>query len=132
MVPASNTGAATPIDMGGGNVGSDLRAKLIHDAQAQVRFLAEGSGRNGTAAAQAVEPKSAACPRCPRSWTAAEAREENVIDLIADDLPAAARRERRARDRAQATCASSSPARRSSGASCRCSCGSSRSCSTPT
>ena len=41
MVPASNTGAATPIDMGGGNVGSDLRAKLIHDAEAQVRFLAE-------------------------------------------------------------------------------------------
>ena len=70
MVPASNTGAATPIDMGGGNVGSDLRSKLIHDAQAQVRFLAEGSGRNGKAAALAVEPKSAACPRCPRSWTA--------------------------------------------------------------
>jgi membrane-bound serine protease (ClpP class) len=88
MVPASNTGAATPIDMGGGNVGSDLRAKLIHDAQAQVRFLAEGSGRNGTAAAQAVEPKSAACPRCPRSWTAAEALEENVIDLVAADVPA--------------------------------------------
>jgi membrane-bound serine protease (ClpP class) len=88
MVPASNTGAATPIDMGGGNVGSDLRAKLIHDAQAQVRFLAEGSGRNATAAAQAVEPKSAACPRCPRSWTAAEALEENVIDLVAADVPA--------------------------------------------
>ena len=81
MVPASNTGAATPIDMGGGNVGSDLRAKLIHDAEAQVRFLANGSGRNGTAAAQAVEPKSSACPRCPRSWTAAEALRENVIDL---------------------------------------------------
>jgi membrane-bound serine protease (ClpP class) len=88
MVPASNTGAATPIDMGGGNVGSDLRAKLIHDSEAQVRFLAEGSGRNGKAAAQAVEPKSAACARCPRSWTAAEALREHVTDLIADDLPA--------------------------------------------
>ncbi len=76
MVPASNTGAATPIDMGGGNVGSDLRAKLIHDSEAQVRFLANGSGRNGTAAAQAVSPKSSACPRCPRSWTAAEALED--------------------------------------------------------
>ena len=73
MVPASNTGAATPIDMGGGNVGSDLRGKLIHDSEAQMRFLAGGSGRNATAAAQAVEPKSAACLRCPRSWTAAEA-----------------------------------------------------------
>ena len=88
MVPASNTGAATPIDMGGGNVGSDLRAKLIHDSEAQMRFLANGSGRNGTAAAQAVEPKNSACPRCPRSWTAAEALQEHVIDLIAAELPA--------------------------------------------
>jgi membrane-bound serine protease (ClpP class) len=88
MVPASNTGAATPIDMGGGNVGSDLRSKLIHDSEAQIRFLAGGSGRNAEAAAQAVEPKSAACPRCPRSWTAAEARSENVIDTVASDLPA--------------------------------------------
>ncbi len=87
MVPASNTGAATPIEMGGGNVESDLRGKLIQDAKAQIRFLAEGSGRNGTAAADAVEPKSSACPRCPRSWTAAEAARENVIDLVAADLP---------------------------------------------
>ena len=88
MVPASNTGAATPIDMGGGNVGSDLRAKLIHDSEAQMRFLASGSGRNAAAAAQAVEPKSSACPRCPRSWTASEALQDHVIDLVAADLPA--------------------------------------------
>jgi membrane-bound serine protease (ClpP class) len=88
MVPASNTGAATPIDMGGGNVGSDLRAKLIHDAEAQMRFLAGGSGRNATAAAQAVEPRSSACPRCPRSWTGDEALKEHVIDLVASDVPA--------------------------------------------
>jgi membrane-bound serine protease (ClpP class) len=87
MVPASNTGAATPIDMGGGNVGSDLRAKLIHDAEAQIRFLAGGSGRNAAAATQAVEPKSAACPRCPRSWTAAEALHDHLIDMVAGDLP---------------------------------------------
>jgi membrane-bound serine protease (ClpP class) len=86
MVPASNTGAATPIDMGGGNVGSDLRAKLIHDSEAQVRFLANGSGRNGTAAAQAVEPRSSACPRCPRSWTATEALKARLIDVVAPDL----------------------------------------------
>jgi membrane-bound serine protease (ClpP class) len=88
MVPATNTGAATPIDMGGGIVGSDLRSKLIHDAEAQIRFLASGSGRNANAAAQAVEPKSNACPQCPRSWTAAEAKQENVIDVVASDLPA--------------------------------------------
>jgi membrane-bound serine protease (ClpP class) len=88
MVPASNTGAATPIDMGGGNVGSDLRGKLIHDSEAQIRFLANGSGRNGRLAAQAVSPASAACPRCPRSWTAAEALDDHVVDLVARDLPA--------------------------------------------
>jgi membrane-bound serine protease (ClpP class) len=87
MVPASNAGAATPIDMGGGNVGSDLRAKLIHDSEAQMRFLASGSGRNATAAAQAVEPKSAACENCPRSWTASEALSDRVIDVVAGDLP---------------------------------------------
>jgi membrane-bound serine protease (ClpP class) len=88
MVPASNTGAATPIDMGGGNVGSDLRGKLIHDSEAQVRFLAGGSGRNAAAAGQAVEPKSAACLRCPRSWTAAEALHDKLIDAVAPTLPA--------------------------------------------
>lgn len=88
MVPASNTGAATPIDMGGGNVGSDLRAKLIHDAEAQIRFLAGGSGRNAEAASQAVQPQSAACERCPYSWTADEALHERLIDLVAADLPA--------------------------------------------
>jgi membrane-bound serine protease (ClpP class) len=88
MVPASNTGAATPIDMGGGNVGSDLRGKLIHDSEAQMRFLAGGSGRNAAAAAQAVEPKSPACLRCPRSWTASEALHEHLIEVVAADLPA--------------------------------------------
>jgi membrane-bound serine protease (ClpP class) len=88
MVPASNTGAATPIDMGGGNVGSDLRGKLIHDSEAQMRFLASGSGRNAGAAAQAVEPTSSACLRCPRSWTASEALHDKVIDVVAADLPA--------------------------------------------
>ena len=88
MVPASNTGAATPIDMGGGNVGSDLRAKLVHDSEAQMRFLASGSGRNAAAAAQAVQPQSSACEQCPRSWTASEALRDKVIDVVAPDLPA--------------------------------------------
>ena len=65
MVPASNTGAATPIDMGGGNVGSDLRAKLIQDAEAQVRFLADGSGRNGTAAAAGGGAQEQRLPALP-------------------------------------------------------------------
>ena len=131
MVPASNTGAATPIDMGGGNVGSDLRAKLIHDSEAQMRFLAGGSGRNAKAAAQAVEPKSSACPNCPRSWTAAEALQDHVIDLVAADLPAllaqadgsvTVRKHLRWRWRV----------RRSSGTSCPSSCGCWMCCSIPT
>ena len=65
MVPASNTGAATPIDMGGGNVGSDLRSKLIHDAEAQMRFLAGGSGRNATAAAAGRRAEEQLLPALP-------------------------------------------------------------------
>ena len=67
-----------------------------------MRFLARGSGRNAAAAAQAVEPKSAACLRCPRSWTAAEALRDHVIDLVAADLPALLARSRRSHHRAQA------------------------------
>ena len=109
MVPASNTGAATPIDMGGGNVGSDLRAKLIHDAEAQMRFLAERQRAQRDGRRAGGRAKSAACPRCPRSWTAAEA-------LAGErDRPRRRRRARRCSRRATgasrcaSTCRSRSP-----------------------
>ena len=66
MEPTANTGSATPILGNGGNIGSDLRNKLISDTKAQVHALAEGNGRNGALAEQAVAPKSTG----DQSWPA--------------------------------------------------------------
>lgn len=133
MAPATNTGAATPVEVGGGGpprenpfernrpapqddapetapegegetAESDaaaeetapaqadsqpqetaplssndaLRAKVINDAVAYIRSLAEARGRNADWAESAV--------RDAVSVTANEALELNVIDLIADDV----------------------------------------------
>jgi membrane-bound serine protease (ClpP class) len=98
MAPATNLGAATPVELGGGAparnpAGSDgedqstapdsasaLRNKQVNDAVAYIRGLAELRGRNADWAEQAV--------RQGASLPAEEALEQNVIDLIADDLPA--------------------------------------------
>ncbi|MCU5783297.1 membrane-bound serine protease [Alcanivorax balearicus MACL04] len=98
MAPATNLGAATPVEMGGGapirnppgdgdenqNAAPDsataLRNKQVNDAVAYIRGLAELRGRNADWAEQAV--------RQGASLPAAEALEQKVIDLIADDLPA--------------------------------------------
>jgi membrane-bound serine protease (ClpP class) len=50
MAPNTEIGAATPIDSSGSNIGSDLRRKIINDAAAKVRGLAESHGRNAGAA----------------------------------------------------------------------------------
>src|SRR5690606_27033984 len=57
-----------------------LRNKQVNDAVAYIRGLAELRGRNADWAEQAV--------RQGASLPAEEALEQNVIDLIADDLPA--------------------------------------------
>src|SRR6202042_2302624 len=40
MAPETNIGSSTPIDSSGGNIGSDLRRKVINDAAASLRSLA--------------------------------------------------------------------------------------------
>src|SRR6476659_5152468 len=40
MAPNTNIGAATPIDSSGQNLGSDLRRKILNDAEAKIRALA--------------------------------------------------------------------------------------------
>ncbi|WP_447921147.1 NfeD family protein [Achromobacter aegrifaciens] len=105
MAPATNLGAATPISLGGsparpagdptapteqpGKKPADGatpaapkdagEAKAINDAVAYIRSLAALRGRNADWAEQAV--------RAAASLTAGEARAQNVIDLIADDVP---------------------------------------------
>jgi membrane-bound serine protease (ClpP class) len=106
MSPATNLGAATPVQIGGseppvpapapapptGEDGEDAEApapqssktamekKTINDAVAYIRGLAELRGRNGDWAEQAV--------REAESLNAKEALEKNVIDVVADSVPA--------------------------------------------
>ena len=101
MAPATNLGAATPVQIGGmpggdtpkkpadadGKNGDQEAApasksasekKAINDAVAYIRGLAEKRGRNADWAERAV--------REAVSLNATEALEQNVIDLMANDL----------------------------------------------
>ena len=47
MAPQTNLGSSTPVSADGGEIPSDLRKKLINDAAASLRAIAEEHGRNG-------------------------------------------------------------------------------------
>ena len=111
MAPGTNLGAATPVQIGGGFPGARARGraataartgrrrgpgqarradgraaarsagmedKIVNDAVAYIRSLAQLRDRNVEWAEQAVREAA--------SLSAAEAQEENVIDLVAGDL----------------------------------------------
>lgn len=92
MAPGTNLGAATPVQMGGlpGAPKDDkakpsddeqtLARKQVNDATAYIRGLAQLRGRNADWAEQAV--------REAVSLPASEALRLNVIDQVANDLPA--------------------------------------------
>ncbi|HWI15068.1 MAG TPA: nodulation protein NfeD, partial [Burkholderiales bacterium] len=98
MAPATNLGAATPVQIGGGGEAAPARdkgngkgeerpasrdtmkEKQINDAAAYIRGLAQLRGRNAEWAEKAV--------RDSVSLSAAEARKLDVVDLVADDVPA--------------------------------------------
>ncbi|MGH3010816.1 MAG: NfeD family protein [Gaiellaceae bacterium] len=79
MAPATNIGSSTPVAVGGGEIPEDLRRKVINDAAAYARELAETHGRNGDWAEAAVRSAS--------NVGAQEALEQNVVDVVAPDLP---------------------------------------------
>ena len=79
MAPDTNIGSSTPIDQSGGNLGSDLRRKVINHFAAKLRSLAENHGRNGDWAEKAV--------RVASNLTERQALRMNVIDVLAPDLP---------------------------------------------
>ena len=99
MAPGTNIGAATPIQLGGptepprknrepdksGNGGTDNEPgdaegrKVLNDAVAYIRGLAELNGRNADWAADAV--------RNAVSIPASEALKLHVVDVLADDVP---------------------------------------------
>jgi membrane-bound serine protease (ClpP class) len=87
MAPGTNLGAATPIQIGGipgvsgGNKdssGSTLQHKMVNDAVALIRSLAEMHGRNADWAEKAVREAA--------SLTAKQAKAQHVVELIATDV----------------------------------------------
>jgi membrane-bound serine protease (ClpP class) len=80
MAPQTNIGSSTPINVGGGDIGKDLRRMVVNDAAASLRELARTHGRNVKWADSAVRKAS--------NLGATEALQQNVIDVIAPNLPA--------------------------------------------
>jgi len=98
MAPSTHLGAATPVQIGGGGLlpggkkeddGKDekkdgkspsnaMEAKTVNDAVAYIRSLAQLRGRNVGWAEKAVREAA--------TLTAQEARDQKVVDLVADDL----------------------------------------------
>jgi membrane-bound serine protease (ClpP class) len=92
MAPGTNIGAAHPVTMGGGPFGgggdgggeeSDaametMEEKILNDAVAHIRAVAEERGRNAEWAERAVRESV--------SITSDEALELGVIDLVCDDV----------------------------------------------
>jgi len=101
MAPATNLGAATPVQIGGlpkpdmpkpdmpdsagaakntpAAADNPMQHKMINDAAAYIRSLAQLRGRNAEWAEQAV--------RDAASLSAEQALKQGVIDVIADDIP---------------------------------------------
>jgi len=86
MAPGTNIGAATPVQLGASPSGQKSAApadtetrKVINDAAAYIRSLADFNGRNADWAVEAV--------RTAASIPASEALKLHVIDAIADDVP---------------------------------------------
>jgi len=96
MAPSTHLGAATPVQIGGGLFGggeekkkdekkeataptTTEQAKVLNDAIAYIRSLAQLRGRSVQWAEQAVREAA--------TLTASEALDQDVVDLIADDIP---------------------------------------------
>jgi membrane-bound serine protease (ClpP class) len=96
MAPGTNLGAASPVQIGFGSPAPEApgpgekskepapkdvhERKAYSDAAAYIRSLAQLRGRNGEWGEKAVLEAA--------SLSANEAREQNVVDLIAPDVPA--------------------------------------------
>ena len=77
MAPQTNIGSASPITIGGEDIGDVLGQKIENDAAAYVRALTEEHGRNPDLAEEMVREAT--------NVTAAEALEAGLIDIVAAD-----------------------------------------------
>jgi len=78
MAPATEIGAAHPVAIGEDGMDETMAEKVVNDAVAYIRSIAETRGRNVDWAEQAV--------RESRSSAASEALDLGVIDIIAEDI----------------------------------------------
>ena len=79
MAPATNIGAAAVVGGQGEDLPETLSEKATQDAVAFMRAIAERRDRNADALAETVLEAKA--------FSAAEAHDADIIDLIADDVP---------------------------------------------
>jgi membrane-bound serine protease (ClpP class) len=77
MAPGTETGAAHPVLMGGGEMSKTMEEKIVNDAAAFVRSLAEKRDRDPQAAESTI--------RESRSFTDREALDKRLIEIIARD-----------------------------------------------
>ncbi len=75
MAPGTNTGAAHPVVLGGGNMDDVMKEKIENDAAALMRSVAARRGRNVAIAESTV--------RQSKSFTEQEARSQHLIDYVA-------------------------------------------------
>ena len=83
MAPGTNAGAAHPVDGQGKDIDGVMGKKVEQDAAANIRSLAVRNGRNVQLAEAAVLQS--------RSYTAGEALQNKLIEIVAPDVPALVR-----------------------------------------
>jgi membrane-bound serine protease (ClpP class) len=77
MAPGTNTGAAHPVELGGGKMDDTMKQKVENDSAAFMRSFVGPRGRNVALAETAV--------RESKSWTDQEALQQHLVDLVARD-----------------------------------------------
>src|SRR5262249_3368198 len=80
MAPGTSIGAATPVNVGGGDIGKDMGNKIKNDAVSYIRSLAAQRGRNADWAEKAVREGS--------SLGEEDAVKQKVVEFVARNVPA--------------------------------------------
>ncbi len=78
MAPGTNIGAAHPVAMGEGQIDEETKAKIVNDAAAYIKSIANSRNRNEEIAEKFV--------RDSLSITEQEALENNIIEFIASSV----------------------------------------------
>ncbi len=78
MAPGTNIGAAHPVAMGEGQIDEETKSKVVNDASAYIKSIADRRNRNVEIAEKFVRESI--------SITEQEALENNIIEFVADSM----------------------------------------------